>query len=434
MTDINGTGSEPPKKKKFISEKIVKQPMSRAQMAKRCAVLLFMAAVFGVIAAITFTISRPLAEKYIGGSSTEESETISIPKDEETQPTEPLEETEEETTPISELVREAMENYHFDMNTVNNIYNNLRLAGQKANNSIVTVHSVTRDTDWFDNPIENAGQYAGAVIAVTDSEILILAPDTAVESADAIFVTFYNDIDVEGTKKQADKIRGLAVISVAKSAVPQEKAETIVPFTLGNSYTVRAGDLILSVGAPAGMPYSFDYGAVNYIARNSQAVDGAAQIMFLGLKGNADAGTFILNTAGEIIGWVTDKYDNDENADAVIAEGISSYKGILEKMSNGIATAYLGIKCQELTQEMISSGMPQGLYVAEAVSGGPAYNAGIQNGDIITSVNGEAVSTIEDFQTRIEEMDAGATVEIVVKRNGRETYTELVYQVVTGER
>ena len=83
---------------------------------------------------------------------------------------------------------------------------------------------------------------------------------------------------------------------------------------------------------------------------------------------------------------------------------------------------------------MISSGMPQGLYVAEAVSGGPAYNAGIQNGDIITSVNGEAVSTIEDFQTRIEEMDAGATVEIVVKRNGRETYTELVYQVVTGER
>ena len=41
---------------------------------------------------------------------------------------------------------------------------------------------------------------------------------------------------------------------------------------------------------------------------------------------------------------------------------------------------------------------------------------------------------IEDFQTRIEEMDAGATVEIVVKRNGRETYTELVYQVVTGER
>ena len=85
-----------------------------------------------------------------------------IQKDEETQPAEPLEETEEETTPISELVREAMENYHFDMNTVNNIYNNLRLAGQKANNSIVTVHSVTRDTDWFDNSIENAGQYAGA--------------------------------------------------------------------------------------------------------------------------------------------------------------------------------------------------------------------------------------------------------------------------------
>ena len=146
MTDINGTGSDPPKKKKFISEKIVKQPMSRAQMAKRCAVLLFMAAVFGVIAAITFTISRPLAEKYIGGSSTEESETISIPKDEETQPAEPLEETEEETTPISELVREAMENYHFDMNTVNNDPDHQYVDIEEADN---IQSDMTQDGDPF---------------------------------------------------------------------------------------------------------------------------------------------------------------------------------------------------------------------------------------------------------------------------------------------
>ena len=53
MTEIKETGNEPPKKKKFISEKIVKQPMSRKQMAKRAAALLFMAALFGVIAAIT---------------------------------------------------------------------------------------------------------------------------------------------------------------------------------------------------------------------------------------------------------------------------------------------------------------------------------------------------------------------------------------------
>lgn len=434
MTEIKETGNEPPKKKKFISEKIVKQPMSRKQMAKRAAALLFMAALFGVIAAITFTISRPLAERYIGNGSTEESETISIPKDEEIQASEPSEETEEETTPISELVREAMENYHFDMGTVNNIYNNLRLAGQKANKSIVTVHSVTRETDWFDNPIENTGQYAGAIIAVTDSELLILTPDTAVESADAIFVTLNDGTEVEGTKKQADKIKGLAVISVDKTTIPEEKLNIIEPFLLGNSYTVRAGDLVLSVGAPAGMPYSFDYGAVNYIAQNTQAIDGTAELMFVGLKGNAEAGTFILNTAGEIVGWVTDKYYRDAEQEAVLAEGISSYKGILEKMSNGIASAYLGIKGQELTQEMIDSGMPEGLYVAEAVAGGPAYNSGIQNGDIITAINGEEVHTIDDFQEIVEELDAGATVEIIVSRNGREAYTELVYQVVTGER
>lgn len=436
MPEIKGPGSELPKKKKFINEKIVKQPMTRRQLAKRAAAFLFLAALFGVIAAVTFVLSKPFAERYIGGNGTGESQTISIPKDEETTlAAEPTTEAEEkESTPISELVKDAVENYHFDIHDVDDIFNNLKQAGQKANKSIVTVHSVKRQTDWFDNPIESAGQYAGAVIAVTDSEILVIVPETALEAADAIHVTLYDGTELKGTKKQADKVTGLAVISVKKSELPKEKLTAIEPFKLGNSYTVKAGDLVLSVGAPLGMPYSFDYGTVHYVARNVQTTDGTTGIMFAGVRGNADAGTFLLNTAGEIIGWITDNYENESNSGTTIAEGISDYKGILEKMSNGIPVAYLGIKGQEITEDMTGDGTPKGIYVYESISGGPAYSAGIQNGDIITQMNGEPVLTMKEFQARIEKMDEGQPVEIVINRNGREEYTELQYQVVPGAR
>ncbi|MEY8338586.1 S1C family serine protease [Lachnospiraceae bacterium 62-35] len=435
MPDMNGPGSELPKKKKFISERIVKQPMSRRQKLKRAAVFLFLAVMFGVIAAITFVLSIPFAKKYMGEESTKESQVVSIPKDEETSPTEPVLETmENETAPINELVEEAMSNYHFDMAAVTDIYNNLKQEGQKAGKSIVEVRAVKRGTDWFDNPIENTGQYAGAIIAGTNSELLILVPNGAIEPSDAIYVTFYDGTEIEGRKKQADKITGLGIISVQTSDIPDDKLEAIQPFKLGNSYMVRTGDLVFSIGAPTGVPYSFDYGAVNYVAKNVQTTDGIAEIIFANVRGNAEAGTFLLNISGEIIGWVTDRYQSDTNQDSIIAEGISDYKGILEKMSNGIPAAYLGVKGQEITSEMAAEGVPEGIYVTESIFDGPAYTAGIQNGDIISAIDGDSVFTMKAFQTKIEGLKERQPVKVVVNRKGMEEYTELIYQVIMGER
>ena len=59
-------------------------------------------------------------------------------------------------------------------------------------------------TDWFDNPVETSGLYAGAVIAKTGQELLILTPEAAVEQADSIKVSFSGVSDVDGKMKQKD--------------------------------------------------------------------------------------------------------------------------------------------------------------------------------------------------------------------------------------
>ena len=98
-------------------------------------------------------------------------------------------------------------------------------------------------------------------------------------------------------------------------------------------------------------------------------------------------GTFLMNMSGEIVGVVTDDFKNENTQNATAAAGISDYKGIIERMSNGLSTAYLGIRGQEITEEMEAQGLPAGIYITEVAAGSPAYEAGIQNGDILVRLN-----------------------------------------------
>ena len=47
------------------------------------------------------------------------------------------------------------------------------------------------------------------------------------------------------------------------------------------------------------------------MVRNVHTVDGSSRVFYTSASGDAEAGTFLLNTSGELIGWVTDKYDED---------------------------------------------------------------------------------------------------------------------------
>ena len=103
-------------------------------------------------------------------------------------------------------------------------------------------------------------------------------------------------------------------------------------------------------------------------------------------------------------------------------------------MSNGMGTAYLGIKGQDITRDMEAQGLPAGIYITEVVSGSPAYEAGIQNGDILTEIAGQKVSTVRNMQQIVEGLQTGSTISVQVKRNGRDEYKELEYQVTVGAR
>lgn len=434
----NQQDHEPDKSHRFINETIIRQPMSRRQIARRILLTVFCAVLFGVLAAVCFVVSRPVAERLLG-QGTQGSSQITIPRDdpETTQAVTQAETTQAEpvqTEALEEMIRDEMEKYNYTIDDLDKLYGNLRSIAVGADDSLVVVHAIQHEKDWFDNPIETSGQFSGIVIARTRSEILILTPEGAVEDADSIEVSFPDNTMLKGKIKQSDTVAGLAVVSVDASQMDSEQFKKVEAIELGNSYGVKQGDLVVAIGAPAGIVHSSDYGNISYVVRNVQTVDGTSRVFYTDASGDAKAGTFLVNTSGELIGWVTDKYNDEEDCKMTTAVAVSDYKGILSLLINGIAAPYFGIRGQDVSQSMEDSGMPKGIYVTESITDGPAYSAGIQPGDIITWMNGEEVGSMKDFQNQVEKLHAGDKIKVAVQRKGKDEYKEIEFPVTIGAR
>ena len=438
MSEIRDPEKKPEKKndRDFISEKIVRPAPSRKQVGTRMATAACAGVIFGVVSAVCFVLTRPILEQLSAGNRPTTS-AISIPKDELESPVEAIENervAETETEPVEEMVQTALEKYRYTVDDLNSMLNSLRGKAQTADKSVVVVHSVQQNTDWFDNPVETTGLYAGMIIAKTSQELLVLTPEAAVEQADSIKVTLGNGNDVSGHMKQKDAISGQAIVSISVQDISATQLRDLEPIPLGNSYQVQQGDLIAAVGSPAGVVHSMDYGFVSYVVRSNPMVDQQCRMLYSNILADAGKGTFLVNTDGELVGWAQEP-DSPEASDRVTEVfGISDYKGVLEKLSNGQAVPCIGIVGQEVTDAQVENGLPAGIYVMNAVTDKPAYNAGIQNGDILTELAGEPVTSMKEYQAALDKMTCGQVVHVTVARNGRDTYTELEFDVTVGSR
>ena len=175
-------------------------------------------------------------------------------------------------------------------------------------------------------------------------------------------------------------------------------------------------------------------GMVSFVAKNVQTVDGQTRMFYTDVPCSEEKGTFFLNLSGQLIGWATDMFRTEESVGETMIMPISEYKSILQRLSNGIDSPYLGLMGLEVSAAMQEEGLPKGIYITESIAEGPAYLAGIQNGDILTKIQGQDVTTIRDFQNQMEAMHNGVEVLITVERKGIDAYKEIEYRVTIGAR
>jgi serine protease Do len=117
------------------------------------------------------------------------------------------------------------------------------------------------------------------------------------------------------------------------------------------------------------------------------------------------------------------------------AYGISELKSRIEKMANGEALSYLGITGMDVTREANERlGVPFGAYILSVEMDSPAMTAGLQAGDIVTSMNGSVISSMYDYSSQLQSRREGDSVELRVQRQVQDEYKEIIVTMVVEGR
>ena len=144
-------------------------------------------------------------------------------------------------------------------------------------------------------------------------------------------------------------------------------------------------------------------------------------------------GSFVINTEGELVGWIKPEgKTGGYGYERVI--GISDYLDVIETISNGTEFAYLGLKAQEMSQEMDEAGLPEGLYIRESIQNSPAYDSGIQNGDVLVGINDREIRKMADYHEALKELHVGDEADVTVMRQNGAEYVSVHFSVIVAGR
>jgi serine protease Do len=244
-----------------------------------------------------------------------------------------------------------------------------------------------------------------------------------VDGADKVEVTTDDGKTYSAKVIGTDQRTDLALIKVEGSSS--------FPFAKLADGKPRIGDWVLAVGNPFGLGGTVTAGIVSASGRDigNGPYDDFIQIDAPVNKGNSGGPAF--NTDGEVMGVNTAIY-SPSGGSVGIAFSIpaSTVKSVVAQLKDkgSVSRGWIGVQIQPVTSDIADSlGMKkaEGALVAEPQANGPAAKAGIESGDVITSVNGESVKDARELARTIGGLAPGATVKLNVLHKGQDKVVNL---------
>lgn len=270
------------------------------------------------------------------------------------------------------------------------------------------------------SPQESSGS---GVIISTDG--YILTNNHVIEGANQITVILSNGTQLEGQVVGTDSFSDVAVVK-AKGTLPT-KAE------LGNSDMLKPGETVIAIGSPLGeFKNTVTVGVISATGRTIDLGDGyqlEGMIQTDAAINRGNSGGPLVNLAGQVIG-INTLIVRSSGASGDVAEGLGFAipsntiqvlaNQIIEKGS--IARPNLGIRWQWVTPDIADAyGLPvqYGVYITRLDAGGPAAQAGLRRGDIITRIGQIDLDAQHPYMNALFTYTPGQTIPIRVNRGGK---------------
>jgi len=298
--------------------------------------------------------------------------------------------------------------------------------------SCVSINSSSVATGYniFGQKIQQEAISSGSGFVLT-ADGYIATNCHVISGASSVQVTLNDGTTYDATVVGSDVDYDIAVLKV-------DPGETMLkPVVIGSSAGVNVGESVCTIGNPLGeLTFSLTHGIVSCVDREIN-LDGTPfnMIQVDTAINPGNSGGPLFNSYGEVVGIVTAKTSSAGNGTAAEGLGfaipIDDVMNMLKDiMENGQVTthAYMGVSVDNASRYP-QTGVRSGAYLYEVVEGGPADQAGLQAGDVITMVGTTTITSSTDVTNAVgsKSYKAGDTATITYVRDGQVYTTDLTF-------
>jgi serine protease Do/serine protease DegQ len=269
-------------------------------------------------------------------------------------------------------------------------------------------------------PREREFRSAGSGVIVDATNGYIVTNAHVVKNASEITVTLLDGVEYKAETVGADDGSDVAVLRVRDAALPAE-------IRLADSSKVQVGDFVIAIGNPFGLQHTVTSGIVSALGRAGISRDGYEDFIQTDAAINpGNSGGALVGLDGDLVG-INSVILSQTGGNIGIGFAIPSnmVRSIMEQLieTGEVNRGQLGVMTLSLTPEFRRSlGLAenaQGALVSQVAEGSAADKAGIEAGDVITSVRGEPIRNNNELRNTIGMLRVGESVDIGLLREGK---------------
>lgn len=275
---------------------------------------------------------------------------------------------------------------------------------------------------------ERRGTGSGFIIS---ADGLILTNHHVVDGADEIKVRLTDNREFTGKVLGSDAKTDIAVVKIEAKDLPY--------LTMGNSDELKVGEWVAAIGSPFGLDNTVTSGIVSAKSRKLPSDQYVPFIQTDVAVNPGNSGGPLFNMKGEVVG-INSQIFSTSGGFMGLSFAIPSNLAMQIKdqlVKNGKVTrGRIGVVIQSVTQDLAESfGMkaPKGTIVSQVEKDGPAAKAGLQEGDIITAVNGKAIDDSVDMPVIIGSMAPGSIAKLSIIRNNKDMTLDVKVEEAPNE-
>lgn len=246
----------------------------------------------------------------------------------------------------------------------------------------------------------------------------VVTNNHVISGADSIVVSLQDGREALARVIGSDPETDLALLKINLNDLPS--------IVMNTSDMLRVGDVVLAIGNPFGVGQTVTQGIVSATGRNSIGLNTYENFIQTDAAINpGNSGGALIDPNGHMVGINTAIFSQSGGSHGIgfAIPALTALQVMQDLIEHGrVIRGWLGIEVQEITPRLAESfnfAAENGVIVSGVVRNGPAHQAGLQPGDILTAINGEAIVNARSLMLQIARTKPGENIRLELLRNER---------------